>query len=110
MQEQIRQQGTDNSSLGRSRRARDDASVLHLHRRLQPAFDVEQYPRTIRMMTDCFEQQLPIDAVEVAFYIDVEHPVIAPAALPCRAYSIDRRAARSVAIGVGVEHRLKTRL
>jgi hypothetical protein len=62
------------------------------------------------MMTDRFEQQLPIDAVEVAFHVDVKHPVIPPAALARRAHGIDRRAAGSVAIGAGVEHRLKTRL
>src|SRR5580704_2870203 len=54
-------------TLRRSRCPRHDAAVLHLHRRLQPALDVEQNPWTIRMKTDCFEQQLPIDAVEVAF-------------------------------------------
>src|SRR5262252_1042397 len=64
VQEQIRQQGTDNSALRRSCRARDDAAVLHLYRRLQPAFDVEQHPWTTRMMPDRLEQQLPIDAVE----------------------------------------------
>jgi hypothetical protein len=62
------------------------------------------------MMTDCFEQQLPIDAVEVAFYVNVEHPVMPPAALTCCAHGIDRRTAGSVAIGVGMEHRLETRL
>src|SRR5947208_1723849 len=64
VQEQVRQQGTDDSSLRRSCRARDDAAVLHLHWRLWPAFDVEQYPRTVRMMTDRLKRQLPIDAVE----------------------------------------------
>ena len=64
VQEQVRQQGTDDSPLWRSRRARNDAAVLHLHRRLQPTFDVEQDPWAVRMMTDRFEQQLPIDAVE----------------------------------------------
>ena len=62
------------------------------------------------MMPDRLEQQLPIDAVEVAFYVDVEHPVIPPAALTCRAHGIDRRAAGSVAVRAGVERRLKTRL
>src|SRR6202008_4942914 len=59
--------GSDNSPLRRSRRARDDAAVLHLHRRLQPAFDVEQHPRAVRVMADRLEQQLPIDTVEVTF-------------------------------------------
>jgi hypothetical protein len=36
----------------------------HLHGRLQPALDVEEHPRTVRVMTDRLEQKLPIDAVE----------------------------------------------
>src|SRR5947207_2662144 len=55
VQEQVRQQGTDDSTLWRSRRAWDDAPILHLHRRLQPAFDIEQHPRAVRVMTDRFE-------------------------------------------------------
>ena len=33
-------------------------------RRLQPALDVKQHPRAVRMMTDRLQQQLPIDTVE----------------------------------------------
>src|SRR5438045_4217404 len=89
----------DDPTLRRSRCARHDAAVLHLHRRLQPALDVEPHPRAVRMMTDCLEQQLPIDTVEVAFDVDVEHPGVAPAALTGLAYGIDRRSAGPVAIG-----------
>jgi hypothetical protein len=49
-------------------------------------------------MTDRLEQQLPIDTVEVTFDVDVEHPVVAPAALTSLAYGIDRRSAGPVAI------------
>src|ERR1700751_2623561 len=98
------------STLRRSRGARHDAAVLHLHRRPQPALDVEPHPRAVRMMTDRLEQQLPIDTVEVTFDVDVEHPVVAPAALTSLAYGIDRRSAGPVAVGLGVEHRLQIRL
>src|SRR5215813_10375873 len=47
MHEQIRQQPTNYSSLWRPRHAQDDATILHLHWRLQPAFDVEQHPAAI---------------------------------------------------------------
>ena len=47
-----------------------------------------------------------VDTVEVTFDVDVEHPVIPPAALTSLAYGIDRRPAGPVAIRVGVEHRL----
>src|SRR6516165_4128761 len=110
VQKQVCQQGTDDPTLWRSCLAWDDAAILHLHRRLQPAIDVEQHPWAVRMMADRFEQQLPVDTVEVAFYVDVEHPIVTPAALTRRAHRIDRRSVGSVAIGVGVEHRLETRL
>src|SRR5205823_6650473 len=70
----------------------------------------EQHPWTVRMMTDRLEQKLPIDAVEVGFYVEIEHPVVAPAALTSLAHGIDRRFAGPVAIGVGMKHRLQTRL
>ena len=41
MQKQIRQDGAYDPSLRGACRARHDAAVLHLHRSLQPAFDVE---------------------------------------------------------------------
>src|SRR5271165_3064842 len=62
------------------------------------------------MTTNRLEHQLPIDAVEVSFDVDVEHPVVSPAALTGLAHCIDRRSAGPVAIRVGVENRLQTRL
>src|SRR6202022_1746669 len=100
--------GSGDPSLRSSRRARHNAAVLHLHRRLQPAFDIEQHPRAVRMLTDRLEHQLPIDAVEVTFDVDVEHPVVSPASLTGLMDGIDRRSAGPVAIRVGVENRLQT--
>src|SRR6266853_5686015 len=62
------------------------------------------------MTTDRPEQQLPIDTVEVSFDIEVEHPVVSPAALTGLAHRIDCRFARSVAVGVRMKHRLQNRL
>src|SRR5438067_10688707 len=62
------------------------------------------------MTTDRREHQLPINAVKVGFYVEIEHPVVAPTALTSLAHSVDRRFAGPVAVGVGVEHRLQTRL
>jgi len=94
-------------TLRRTCHARHDAAILHLHRRLQPAFDIEQHPRAVRMTTDRLEQQLPIDAVEVPFDVDVEHPIVSPAPLTGLTHGIDRRSSGPVAIGVGMEHRLQ---
>src|SRR5215472_14352392 len=110
VQEQVCKERADDPTLRRSRCARHDAAVLHLHRRLQPALEVEQHPCAVRMMTDCLEQQLPIDTVEVTFDVDVEHPVVAPAALTSLAYGIDCRSAGPVPVRVGVEYRLQIRL
>src|SRR5262245_4138101 len=76
----------------------------------QPALDIEQHPRLVRMTTDRPEHQLPIDAVEIGFYVEIEHPVVAPTALTSLAHGVDRRFAGPVAIGIGVKHRLQTRL
>src|ERR1700693_3648105 len=108
MKEQVGRERADDPTLRRTRHARHDAAVLHLHRRLQPALDIEQYPRTVRMTTDRLEQQLPIDAVEVTFNVDVEHPIVSPAPLTGLTHSIDRRSSGPVAIRVGMEHRLQT--
>src|SRR5476649_2284245 len=77
---------------------------------LQPALDVEQHPRTVRMTTDDLEHQLPINAVEEALDVEIENPIVAPAALASLAHGINRRFAGPVAIGIGVEHRLQDRL
>src|SRR6202043_2018926 len=62
------------------------------------------------MTTHCREQQLPIDTVEVSFHINIEHPVVSPATLAGLAHRIDCRFAGSVAVGVGMKHRLQYRL
>src|SRR5215470_7296072 len=110
MQEKIRQEGTNYSSLRSSCSARDDATILHLHRRLQPAFDVEQNPSAIRMFADRLEHQLPIKTVEIGLDVQIKYPVVAPAALSRCAHGVDRRFTGPVAVGVGMKHRLQDRL
>src|ERR1700720_3361235 len=62
------------------------------------------------MMTDSPEHQPPIDAVEETLDVEIEHPVVAPTALPSLAHGLDRKFAGSVAVGVGMKHRLHDRL
>jgi len=62
------------------------------------------------MTTDGLEHQLPINAVEEALDVEIENPIVAPAALASLAHGINRRFAGPVAIGIGVEHRLQDRL
>lgn len=72
--------------------------------------DVEEHPRTARMMTDRLEQELPIDAVEEAFDVEIEHPVVAPTALTSLMHGVDRRFPGPVAVRVGMEYRLQNGL
>src|SRR4030095_1815960 len=71
VQKQIRQDGAYDPALRSSRHSRHDAAILQLARSLQPALDIEQYPRLVRMTTDRPEHQLPIDAVEIGFPVGV---------------------------------------
>src|SRR5215469_11959555 len=62
------------------------------------------------MFSDRLEHQLPIDTVKIGLHVEIEHPVVAPTALPSRAHRIDCRLAGSVAVGIGMKHRLQDRL
>ena len=55
------------------------------------------------MFANRLEKKLPVDAVEIALEVDVKHPVVSPAALTSRPDCVDRRAARSISIGVRME-------
>jgi hypothetical protein len=48
--------------------------------------------------------------IQVSFDVDVEHPVVSPAALTGLAHGIDRRFAGSVAVGVRMKYWLQNRL
>src|SRR5580704_13779700 len=107
MQEHIRQRLVDDPSLRSSCRTRHDATVLHLYWSLQPAFDVEKHPRAVRVCTNRLEEQTPIDAVEVALDVDIEHPVVTPAPLTRCPDCVDGRTARSISVGVIMEDGLQ---
>src|SRR5947199_344303 len=71
VQKQIREAGTYHPTLRSSRCARHDATVLQLCRRLQPALDVEKHPAAVSMFADRLQEQLPVDAIEIAPHINV---------------------------------------
>ena len=62
------------------------------------------------MVADRPEHQLPVDAVEEALEVEIEHPVGAPTTLTSCAHGIDRRFAGAIAVGIGMEHRFQDRL
>jgi hypothetical protein len=100
VQEQIRKAGAYHSALWSSRCARYVAPILHLYWSLQPAFDVEKHPKTARMFSDRLQKQLLVNAIEVAPYVDVEHPVVLPASPTSLLDCLNRRPAWPVSIGV----------
>src|SRR3954467_303815 len=61
------------------------------------------------MLTNRFEEQSPINAVEVALDVDIEHPVVPPAPLAGLPDCIDGRAAWSISIGVIMGSRIGSR-
>src|SRR3990172_2000058 len=106
MEKKIRQDGADNPALWRPFLPRDEASIRHLHRCLQPSFDVQKHPRTIRMLAHCPHQQISRNAVEVVLDVQVKNPSIAPASLPRCADRIERRFTGPVSVRVLVKIRL----
>src|SRR5664280_1560111 len=85
-------------------------AIRHAHRRPEPSFDVEQHPCAIGMTTHRSHQQLPIDVVEEAFDVEIEHPVMTPASLPCHSQCIVRRPTGTIPIRVLMEHWFHKRL
>ena len=57
-----------------------------------------------------FENEIPRDAVEKRLQVQVQNPVLSPAALPADPDRVKRRASRPIPIGVRVEVRLHPRL
>jgi hypothetical protein len=64
MQKEIRKKGADDSSLGRPFLPMNQATIFHLHRRLQPSFNVQKHPFAIRMLPHRPHQQIMIDTVK----------------------------------------------
>ena len=54
---QNRQDEAYDSALRSSRYSRHNAAIFHLGRSLQPALDIEQHPRLVRMTMDRLEHQ-----------------------------------------------------
>jgi hypothetical protein len=62
------------------------------------------------MLADRLEQKLPVNAIEEALDVEIEHPVVAPAALAGFRHGTNRRFAGPVAKGVRMKYRLQDRL
>ncbi len=80
------------------------------HPRRQKAADDPQQALVADAPRQAAHHHIVVDPVEEALDVEIEHPVVTPAALASLVHGIDRRFAGPVAIGVGVERRLKDRL
>ena len=98
MKKEVSQQGTHDPSLRRSSFPADEAAIRHLNGRSQPSVEVKQHPRTVRMLAHRPHQQFPVDFIEEGFDVQIEHPVVTPAALPRHADCIERRFAGSIPV------------
>jgi site-specific DNA recombinase len=49
----------------------DETTIGQLHRRCQPAFDVQQHPRTLRVLMDCPHQQTAIQVVKTSSDVEM---------------------------------------
>ena len=103
VEKEIGQERTDDPALRRSPFPADEAAIRHLNGRSQPSFEVKQHPRAVRMLAHRPHQQVPVDIIEEGFDVQIDHPVVAPAALPCHADCIERRFAGAISIRVVVE-------
>src|SRR5450631_1946443 len=88
----------------------DQLSIWHADRRPRPTFEVEEHPFAIRVSPHGPHQEFPIDIIEEALDVEIEHPVMVPASPPGHARSIMCRFPRPISMGVLVELRLQDRL
>ena len=86
------------------------APVSPRQRRFEPAFDIQQHPRQVAHRAHRLDHQIPRHAVEERPDIEIDHPVVLPAAHPAGSHGIERAAPRTVTVGIGVEDRFRPRL
>ena len=103
VEKQFCQETADHPTLRLPPVSFDDTSVQHLHRRLQPSFNVQKHPLAIGVLAHCLHQKVRIDVVEESLDVEIKNPVVAPASLPRHTYRIERRFAWAVPIGILVE-------
>ena len=97
MQEKIGQQRTNDAPLRSFPRALHKGPIRKLHGSRQPPLNIEPYPFAIRMLIQCLQQQPMLDVVEQCLDIELQNPVILPAAPARDFHSIQRGFLRPVA-------------
>lgn len=106
VQEHVGQQGRDRRTLGGPAIALDQTAVPPPKRRLQPPLDVEEDPAQVGVMSHRAQDEVVRDAVEKRLQVQVENPILSPAALPTDPDRVQGRPARPIPVGVRVKMRL----
>jgi hypothetical protein len=110
VQEQVGEQRTDDPTLRRALGPLCEGAVPTLDRRTQPPADVKTYPGQIRVMSHGTFNEIMRNGIKEGFDVQIYDPVVFPAAPPCHANRVERRAARPIAVGVRVKQRFHCRL
>jgi hypothetical protein len=108
MQKQVRQHGRDRRALWGPPVSLLQGPVRLLYGCGKPPLDIQHDPTGIGVgvRLDRLDDEIPADAVEEPLHVQVDDPVVLPAALPAYRDRVQRRPARPVAVGVRMEDRL----
>src|SRR5438309_9941954 len=106
VEKQIREHGTYHCPLRSSSASYNQGAVRHAYRCLQPSFQIKKYPFAVGVSTHCQHQKTPVDFVEEALDVQIEHPIVIPTAASGHDQRIMRRFSRTISIGILMEHRL----
>jgi hypothetical protein len=105
VQKHIGHQRTDHSALRRPLRPWHLCSILHLGGSFEPPLEIEENPRALCVLSNRPKHEFVVEIIEEAADVEVNDPGIPPASLPRVGDSVERRLARSIAIGIWMEGR-----
>jgi hypothetical protein len=73
---------------------------------LEPPLNVQLHPDGVGVSFHGLDDEVPPDAVEELLDVEIDHPVLLPAALPAAFHRVQGRFSGPVAVGVLVERRV----
>src|SRR3954453_1125582 len=110
VKKQICQHGTYYCPLWCSSVSRNQGAIRHAYRCLQPPLQVEKDPFAVGVSTHGQHQEPPVDLVEEALDVQIEHPIVIPTTASGHEQCIMRRFSWTISIGILVEHGFQDRL
>src|SRR5271157_6053847 len=103
VQEQVGQQRTDDPSLRGPLRPLHESAVPTFDRGAQPPPNIQADPSQIRVAGQGTLDEVMRNGIKEGSDVQIDDPVAVPAPFPRHSHRVKRRAARSIAVGVGVE-------